>query len=155
MGWLSHQGFQVPHCHIYGDLKAVYDFYENTKKTRNDIEYEIDGIVISVNDLHKLEELGELSMRPKGQIAWKFDPAMGVTTMLDVKWQVGNSGNGRITPVASITPVNIGGVTITSVSLHNLALFRDLRLFKGCRVLISRRNDCIPYVEKNLSIEDA
>lgn len=151
MGWLNHQGFQVPHCHNAGDLKSVYDFYENTRKTRNDIEYEIDGIVISVNDLDKLEELGEHNMCPKGQIAWKFDPAMSETRILDVKWQVGSSG--RVTPVASVEPVNIGGVTVTSISLHNLSLFHDLKLTQGCRVLVSRRNDVIPYIEKNLDIE--
>jgi DNA ligase (NAD+) len=52
--------------------------------------------------------------------------------------------------VASIEPVDIGGVTVTSVSLHNISLFRELALTRGCRVLVSRRNDVIPYIEKNL-----
>ncbi|KKL98947.1 hypothetical protein LCGC14_1819370, partial [marine sediment metagenome] len=88
------------------------------------------------------------NMRPRGQMAWKFDPAMGVTKVLDVRWQ--NGPTGRLTAVACVEPVEIGGVTIVNVSLHNLSMFRDLRLFPGCRVLISRRNDVIPYVEKNL-----
>jgi len=55
-----------------------------------------------------------------------------------------------VTPVAVVDPVKIGGVTITNVSLHNLDMFRELALFPGCRVLIARRNDVIPYVERNL-----
>jgi DNA ligase (NAD+) len=78
---------------------------------------------------------------------------MGITKVIDIKWQVGNSG--RITPVASVEPIEVGGVTITSISLHNLAMFKELALFQGCRVLISRRNDVIPYIEQNLDIREA
>jgi DNA ligase (NAD+) len=84
-------------------------------------------------------------------MAWKFDPAMGVTKVLDIRWQ--NGPTGRITPVAILEPVDVGGVTIANVSLHNLSMFRDLGLWRGCEVLISRRNDVIPYVERNLSAE--
>ena len=75
---------------------------------------------------------------------------MAETKMVDVKWQVGLTG--RVTPVAVVEPVNIGGVVVTNVSLHNMTMFRELKLSAGCRVLISRRNDVIPYVEKNLDL---
>jgi DNA ligase (NAD+) len=68
--------------------------------------------------------------------------------MSAVRWQVGPTG--RITPVASVEPVKIGGVTITSISLHNLSLFRDLNLSIGSSVIVSRRNDVIPYIESKL-----
>ena len=90
-------------------------------------------------------------MRPRGQTAWKFEHPTGETRVVDVKWQVGTTG--RVVPVASVEPVSIGGVTITSVSLHNLSMFRGLKLQKGSRVLISRRNEVIPYVERNLDEE--
>jgi DNA ligase (NAD+) len=157
MTTLVKQGFLVPEYEVSMQMGTPTGFgyvhaeYEEIKKLRDSIPYEIDGVVISVNDLVKLEELGEHNMRPKGQIAWKFDPAMSETRVLDVKWQVGSSG--RITPVASVEPVNIGGVTVTSISLHNLSLFHDLKLTPGCRVLVSRRNDVIPYIEKNLNTE--
>jgi DNA ligase (NAD+) len=148
---LQEMGFEIPPNTI-DKLDTIKWLFNETSKKRDEIPYEIDGVVISVNDLLKQDSLGSLNMRPKGQIAWKFDPAMGVTTMLDVKWQVGNSG--RVTPVASVAPVNVGGVTITSVSLHNISMFNDLKLFKGCRVLVARRNDVIPYIERNLDIDE-
>jgi DNA ligase (NAD+) len=147
---LESLGFQTPVC-MAGNIDGIKIDFEQAVKIRDAVPYEIDGMVISVNDLKAQEELGELNMRPRGQIAWKFDPAMGITTMLDIKWQVGNSG--RCTPVGVLAPVNVGGVTITSVSLHNMAMFNDLKLFQGCRVLISRRGDVIPFIEKNLDAD--
>jgi len=148
--WLERRKFNIPECSvtIITEMDHMYRLYESTKKNRDSIPYEIDGMVVSVNNLDRFEELGELNMRPRGQIAWKFDSAMGISRVIDIKWQVGLTG--RITPVASIEPVNIGGVTITSVSLHNLTLFRDLRLSPGSQVLVSRRNDVIPYIEARL-----
>lgn len=146
---LEHMGFKIPFC-MAGNLDVMAQWFEEVHKTRAEIAYEIDGIVIRVNMLDAQAALGEINMRPLGQIAWKFDPATSISRVMDIKWQVGPTG--RITPVAIVEPVNIGGVTITHVSLHNLSLFRDLKLFKGCEVLISRRNDVIPYIEKNLSL---
>jgi DNA ligase (NAD+) len=129
-------------------MKALDAFYEETRLHRSEIPYDIDGLVVSVNDLQLLEELGDLNMRPRGQVAWKFEHPTGETRVLGVRWQVGTTG--RVVPVASVEPVLIGGVTITSVSLHNLGMFRSLKLRKGSRVLVSRRNEVIPYVERNL-----
>lgn len=148
--WLKSQGFKTPEFGFGDNLGQIQKIFEETKKKRDSIEYEIDGMVVSVNELKLLEELGSHNMRPKGQIAWKFDAATGVTKVVDIKWQIGLTG--RITPVASVEPVNIGGVTITSISLHNISLFKELKLHKGCRVLVSRRNDVIPYVESNLDL---
>lgn len=149
---LEKMGFKVPE-HAFGGFEGVRCWHEATEKKRDSIPYEIDGTVVRINDIAVQEELGDHNMRPRGQRAWKFDPAMGVTTVVDVRWQVGPTG--RITPVACVEPVSVGGVTITSVSLHNLAMFRDLALFRGCRVLVSRRNDVIPYIERNLDLEEA
>jgi DNA ligase (NAD+) len=147
--WLESHGFRTPRAKVCGDVdevKAV--FAEYAAGQREATPYEIDGMVVSVNDLKVLEEMGSHNMRPRGQVAWKFDAAMSESRVKDVKWQVGPTG--RITPVAVLEPVEIGGVTVTNVSLHNLSMFRELRLTRGCRVLVSRRNDVIPYVERRL-----
>lgn len=147
---LQKMGFRVPDYGT-GEFKTIQSWHAHVAKTRDSIPYEIDGTVIRIEDVTAQDELGDHNMRPRGQRAWKFDPAMGITQVLDIKWQVGPTG--RITPVASVEPVGIGGVTITSVSLHNIAMFRDLALSPGCNVLVSRRNDCIPYLESNLDQE--
>lgn len=150
--WLVSCGFEVPHEHAKcSSIDEVREKYEANENSRNDIEYEIDGMVVSVNDRKHLDWLGSHNMRPKGQIAWKFKSAKQETTVRDVIWGVGNSG--RVTGVAILDPVQIGGVTITNVSLHNLKYFRALNLFRGCRVLVSRRGDVIPYIERNLEEE--
>ncbi len=145
---LKKMAFTIPEYRVV-DLAGAQKLHEIMAAGERDrVPYQIDGAVIRLNDIAAQEALGDLNMRPRGQIAYKFEAETGVTTVEDVKWQVGNSG--RITPVACVAPVNIGGVTITSISLHNLSMFRELALSKGCRVLVSRRNDCIPYVEKKL-----
>jgi DNA ligase (NAD+) len=146
--WLENHGFQVPTDIAAGSISNIELLFEQVKQRRADIPYEIDGMVVSVNDIAIMDGLGERNMRPRGQIAWKFDPVMAETQVEDVKWQVGPTG--RVTPVATIVPIDVGGVTITNISLHNLSLFRDLKLFRGCHILVSRRNDCIPYCESNL-----
>ena len=149
---LKKMGFFVPD-HVRGNFDTVRTWHEDVKKKRDSIPYEIDGTVVRIDDVVIQEGFGDHNMRPNGQRAWKFDPATGITHVLDIKWQVGPTG--RVTPVASVEPVNVGGVTITSVSLHNLSMFKDLALFPGCRVLVSRRNDVIPYIERNLDLEAA
>ncbi len=148
MAVLGKMGFSTPD-YALGDAETAAKWHQSTVLVRDNIPYEIDGTVMYVNDIALQDGLGEVHMRPRGQIAYKFDSAKGITRVLDIKWQVGNSG--RITPVASVAPVEIGGVTITSISLHNLTMFRELKLFQGCEVLVSRRNDVIPYIEENLS----
>ena len=122
-------------------------------QNRADVPYDIDGEVISVADLKLLESLGDVAMRPRGQIAWKFESEKAESKVLDVIWQVGPTG--RVTPVAKIEPTKIGGVTIESVSLHNLKMFAELKLSHDCRVLIERRNDVIPYISKNFDNEES
>ena len=145
---LRNLGFDTPDYFI-GDLNQIISSHQVIIDQRTALPYEIDGTVISVNDLQYLESLGSHNLRPNGQIAWKFDPAAGITKIIDIKWQVGNSG--RLCPVGVVDPVEIGGVTITNVSLHNLAMFKKLELHQGDEVLITRRNDVIPYLEKNVT----
>lgn len=151
MKWLTDQGFEVP-TYAVADFEGIKEIFRETSGCRNSIPYEIDGMVISCNNLALLEDLGEKNMRPEGQIAWKFENPLGETRVQDVVWQVGSS-NGRITPVAKVDPVLIDGVTITSISLHNLQIFRDLKLSAGCRVIVARRGGIIPYIQANLDLK--
>lgn len=142
--WLEEEGFVVPSYDV-GCPELIKVKHEEIMEYRSDIPYEIDGTVIRVNDIVYQDELGELNMRPRGQMAWKPKAETGITDVLDVVWQVGPTG--RVSPVCIVNPVRIGGVTIERVSLHNLKMFRELNLWKGCRVTVSRRNDVIPYLE--------
>ncbi len=146
--WLESLGFSVPTEIAAGQVDHMVARFEEARSGRGSVPYEIDGMVVSVNDLSLLDGLGDSNMRPIGQIAWKFDAESRETRVVDVRWQIGPTG--RVTPVASVEPVSIGGVTITSVSLHNMGIFEELALFPGCRVLVARRNDVIPYIEANL-----
>ncbi len=146
---LKKMGFTVPEYES-GDAGDAVEFHLRLADGgREKVPYEIDGTVVRINNVAAQEALGDLNMRPRGQRAYKFDAAVGTTKVVDVKWQVGPTG--RITPVANVEPVNIGGVTITSISLHNLSMFTELALFPGCEVLVERRNDVIPYIRENLS----
>jgi DNA ligase (NAD+) len=120
--------------------------YQDTKRAK--LGHEIDGIVLKVNDIANQKALGETGGRPKGQVAWKFEAEMRETVLEDVEWEVGLTG--RITPVAVLKPVKVGGVTIERASLHNVSNIARLGLWIGAEVLVSRRNDVIPYIEKTI-----
>lgn len=117
-------------------------------KNRDSLDYDIDGLVIRLNNIAEQEALGEKDLRPKGAVAFKFANQMRETILRDVIWQIGDGG--RITPIAVFDPIIISGALLEKASLHNVKYFNSLKLFKNCRVLVSRRNDIIPYVEENL-----
>jgi DNA ligase (NAD+) len=147
---LENYGFEIPKLNYVATSKDIINQFDLVNRTRNELEFEIDGCVITLNNIKEFEKHGYVSMRPEASIAWKFDAAMAVSTVRDVRWTVGPTG--RITPVAIIEPVNIGGVTITNVSLQNYGIFKELKLSENCRVLVSRRNDVIPYLHSNLDL---
>jgi DNA ligase (NAD+) len=149
--FLNDIGFKTPYWE-QGNVECIKHVFNKVSKSRSDIPYEIDGMVVSVDDIETMLSLGEIAMRPRGQIAWKFESEKAQSNVIDVVWQVGPTG--RVTPVAKVKPTKIGGVTIESVSLHNVKMFSDLKLSKGCRVVIERRNDVIPYISQNLDLTD-
>ncbi len=149
-GQLRDMGFEVPYYEV-GDQFDIARVFGALTTARDLIHYEVDGMVVRVNDISKQDSLGSKNMRPVGQIAWKFDSEKTSAKVVGVQWSVGPTG--RQTPVALIEPTKIGGVTITNVNLHNLKMFKELKLFAGCEVLISRRNDVIPYVEQTISVD--
>jgi len=127
----------------------INDFFlyyqDNVRAT---LGYDIDGLVLKVNDTNKIELFDEEGKNPKTQMAWKFANQTAETTLLDITWQLKKGS--RVSPVANVSPVFCGGVTISNATLHNVEIFERLKLFKGCRVLVSRRNDVTPYIEENL-----
>jgi DNA ligase (NAD+) len=139
-------GFATPqtaHGNI-DDVLALYARYGGD--LRQKLDYEIDGLVVYVNDLHKQSLLGEVNHRPRGAVAFKFASPAKVTTVLEIHWDTGSSG--RVTPVAIVAPVELAGATVQRASLHNAANVRALGIGVGDEVLVSRRNDVIPYVEE-------
>ncbi len=110
------------------------------------LPYEIDGLVVKVNEISAREELGYTGHHPRWAIAYKFESAAGITVLKDIDVQVGRTG--RITPVGRVEPVLIGGSTVSNVTLHNEEYINMLELAPGDTVAVSKRGDVIPAVEK-------
>jgi len=133
-------------CHSYEEVEDLYEEYEDHR--RAELDYDIDGMVVEINDIEKCEAQGMLHDNPAGAIAWKFGSLKGKTILKDVVWQLGKTG--KNTPVAILEPLKLGGVTIRRASLHNYKNFIKLKPYKNAVCVISRRNDVIPFVEEIL-----
>jgi DNA ligase (NAD+) len=147
---LGRWGFQTPNWWLAEDISHVLarrQGYINVERAA--LDYDIDGLVIEVNDAVRRDSLGSTNMRPKGAVAFKFPHESAESVLREVKWQVGNSG--RVTPVAVFDEVALAGAKVKQASLHNIARVNLLKLKIGDRILVSRRNDVIPAVEANLS----
>ncbi|HEY3226696.1 MAG TPA: NAD-dependent DNA ligase LigA [Planctomycetota bacterium] len=127
-------------------VKEIRAYYEKMLKGRDRRAYEIDGIVLKVDDFHLREELGARSKSPRWAIAWKFPAREETTQVLAVDWQVGRTG--KLTPVARLKPVPIAGVTVSNATLHNPSQIRKLDVRIGDWVVVTRSGDVIPYVVK-------
>lgn len=133
-------------CKNFDEIQKVWERYE--KKDREKAPYEIDGIVLFVNDVATQDELGIVDGRPRYARAYKFSAQSAVTEIEEVIWQVGRTG--RITPVAKIRPVNVAGATISNVSLHNLAEIKRKNLQLNQVVYVERKGDVIPQITKSI-----
>lgn len=134
----------VGHFRICRNLKEIFDYHQEMERRRDELPYEIDGLVIKVNSLELQRRLGEIARSPRWAIAYKFKPRQATTRILDIQAQVGRTGT--LTPVASLEPVPVGGVTVKSASLHNMDEMerKDIRI--GDTVVVERAGDVIPYV---------
>ena len=115
---------------------------------RSGYRFEIDGVVFKLDDLAQRETLGMTAHHPRWALAWKFPPEEATSVLMGVEWQTGRTGN--ITPVARIAPQRVGGVTVENTTLHNLGEVQRLDVSIGDKVLIVRRGDVIPKIEKGL-----
>ncbi len=138
-------GFSVEedYC-VSTDSKAIIKFYEKLLATRDDIPFEIDGVVVKVNSLAYQEILGSRSRTPRYAVAIKFPAREEFTKLLDITVQVGRTG--VLTPVAELEPVNVGGVVVKRATLHNQDEIdrKDIRI--GDTVVVRRQGDVIPAV---------
>ncbi|WP_420458823.1 NAD-dependent DNA ligase LigA [Neolewinella sp.] len=149
---LTELGFKVPATGYeraaVPDIAAAAAFCTKWEADREAYPYEIDGMVIKVDDLALQERAGYTSHHPRWAIAYKFAARQATTTLLNVEYQVGKIGT--ITPVAKTEPVALAGVMISSVSLHNEDFIREKDLRLGDQVLLERAGDVIPYIVKPL-----
>tara|TARA_B100001287_G_scaffold48295_1_gene37297 strand:+ start:3479 stop:5476 length:1998 start_codon:yes stop_codon:yes gene_type:complete len=154
MLYLSKIGFQT--CDLnqkINDINQAIDYFDKISNKRDKLPYEIDGIVYKVDNYELREQIGYTSKAPKWSIAFKFPSQVSQTKIVDVTFQVGRTG--VITPVAELKPVNIGGVTVSRATLHNLDDIRKKDIRKNDYVYVKRAGDVIPEVEKvNLSKRD-
>jgi len=145
MAWLNAHDFIVPAWDV-GDVAHVAEIHATYEdRLRADLDYDIDGLVVRAHALETYTLLGELNHRPRAAVAFKFGNDMQVSTLRAIEWNTGDSG--RITPVAVIDPVFLAGAEVRNASLHNVALVQQLGIGVGDQVMVSRRNDVIPYVE--------
>ncbi len=144
-------GFRSPknEMKIFKGIDAVIKHVHDFELQRDNLGYEIDGMVIKVNDLHLQEELGMTSHHPRWAIAFKFKARQATSKLLAVEFQVGRTG--AVTPVAKIEPVQVGGVTVSSISIHNEEYIKEKDLMLGDSILIERSGDVIPQIVKSFA----
>lgn len=146
--WLGEMGLKTPNWYVTSmtpGIKTPLDLwleYQQTKRAQ--LDYEIDGLVVRIDDLEAQILLGENDGRPKGAVAFKFAPLTKETTLRGIEWQVGATG--RITPVALFDTVSLLGTKVDKASLYNIAYIKQLGLGIGSRILVARANDVIPRV---------
>ena len=142
---LKRLGFRTsPHAKYCRDIKTAVSCHHDLEKDRDDLDYEIDGVVIKVNDLGLQKKLGTRTANPKWAVAYKFKPRKEVTRVENIVVQVGRTG--VITPVALLQPVEVGGVTVSRATLHNMDQVEKLGVRIGDYVRVQRAGDVIPYV---------
>ena len=138
-----------PKGQVAADLPAVEKFYRAVEKLRPKLDYEIDGIVVSVNDNELVRAAGVVGKTPRAAVAYKFPAAETTTVVEKIIVQVGRTG--ALTPVATLRPVRVGGVTVKHATLHNADEIKRLGLKIGDTVVISRAGDVIPRVLRVLA----
>jgi DNA ligase (NAD+) len=144
-------GFRSPQKEkrIVRGIRAVVDYCREYEQQRDDLPYEIDGMVIKVNSIALQDRMGMTTHHPRWAIAFKFQARQATSILRNVEFQVGRTGS--ITPVAKIDPVPLSGVTVSSISLFNEDVIREKDVRKGDHVLIERAGDVIPYIVKALA----
>lgn len=142
---LSGLGFVVnPNRKIANSIEEVWDFIQEVADTRDQLAYDIDGVVIKVNDLALQEELGFTVKAPKWAVAYKFPAEEKEAQLLSVDWTVGRTG--VVTPTANLTPVQLAGTTVSRATLHNVDYIAEKDIRKDDTVIVYKAGDIIPAV---------
>ena len=139
----------VPFARVCQGMEEVLRQREEMEARRDDLPYEIDGLVVKINSTELQRRLGTIARSPRWAIAYKFKPRQATTRILDIQPQVGRTGT--LTPVASLQPVPIGGVVVKSASLHNMDEIARKNIRIGDTVVVERAGDVIPYVVQVLT----
>lgn len=164
MEMMNSLGFRTPAAKQYDafeictNINEVIDHIDKWKALRDTFDYEIDGMVVKVNKVALQEQCGATNHHPKWAIAFKFDAKQAASILEKIDFQVGRTG--AITPVAKLKPVQLAGVMVSSVSLHNEEFIRERDIMIGDTVLVERAGDVIPYItavdtEKRTGTEQA
>ena len=143
-------GFRSPkkEMKLIRGIEKVIKYIHEFESARDELPYEIDGMVIKVNDLALQDNLGMTSHHPRWAIAYKFKARQATSKLTDVEYQVGSTG--AVTPVAKIQPVQVGGVTVSSISIHNEDYIKEKDLKLGDTILIERSGDVIPQIVRSM-----
>jgi DNA ligase (NAD+) len=143
--WLSDRGFKVnPDTDHHQGVEGVVKRCHWWEERREQLDYEIDGVVVKVDERALWRELGVVGREPRWAIAWKFPPTTATTTMREVVWNVGRTGH--LVPFAMLEPVHVGGVTVSTATLHNEEDLARKDVRNGDEVVVMRAGDVIPQV---------
>ena len=138
-------GFPVSdHTRVSKDVEGVVAYWKEWESRRDSLPYDIDGVVVKVDDLRQQERLGTIAKSPRWAIAFKFAARQATTVLRDITLQVGRIGT--ITPVANLEPVFVGGSTVSRATLHNEDYIKDLDIRAGDTVVVEKGGDVIPKV---------
>ena len=129
-------------------LEDLEGFHSRMSESRDDLDFEIDGVVIKLDDYGAREEMGARQRSPRWAVAWKFEPKKEVTRLRDIAVQVGRTG--KLTPVALLDPVDVGGVTVSRATLHNAGEVQRKDVRPGDKVRVKRAGDVIPEVVERI-----
>ncbi|MEO7120755.1 MAG: NAD-dependent DNA ligase LigA, partial [Ginsengibacter sp.] len=147
---LAALGFKTPvnEKKVFESIEEVVEFCKDFEIKRDGLPYEIDGMVIKINEIELQQQAGSTTHHPRWAIAYKFKARQATSRLIKVEFQVGRTGS--ITPVGKIEPVHIGGVTVSSISLFNADVIEEKELRLGDMVIVERAGDVIPYIVKPL-----
>lgn len=143
-------GFKVSrHTRRAGSIDEAIEVHHELERERDELEYEVDGVVVKVDDLAARDSLGVTAHHPRWAFAYKFEPRREISEILHIVVQVGRTG--KLTPVAMLRPVDVGGVTVSRASLHNREEIERKDVRVGDRVRIQRAGDVIPQVVERVA----
>lgn len=153
IGFLKQNGFPTVPLSAVSDAEALERAVDGVEAQRETLDFLIDGAVIKVQDLRTRERMGSTDKFPRWAVAYKFAAEEDIATLLSVDWQLGRTG--KLTPLARLTPTDIGGVTVKNATLNNYGDILRKKLAVGCKVWIRRSNDVIPEVMGRVGEADA
>ena len=145
LNFAKNWGFNISNtCKLCNNINEVFQFINNWDKERNNLNFEIDGVVVKVNQINYQKILGFTSKYPRWAIAYKFKTMQAQTTLKSVSYQIGRTG--AVTPVANLDPVLLGGTIVKRASLHNQDQINKLNLHLNDRVIIEKGGEIIPKI---------